>query len=486
LVPDLRQVARTGQAIRFENEAAQLHRWFEVHAFRVGNPHENKVQFFSNDITERKAGGPGAEREPCTVEESAGGRDGWRDVLGPDDGALMDANSTFLNLMGYSRREVESARTYLAEVNPAGIPGGEPCRVEEICGDRTRRSLRKRILHKDGTRQWFVFAGSSLGDNTCVEFCVDISDRKKAEEALQESEDRFRTLIEQACDAFFLHDGNGRFLEVNRQACESLGYTREELLRMRVFDVEQEMDIRKAQQAWEQAEPGKAYTLQGHQRRKDGTAFPVEVRLSAYYIDGQKLHLGLVRDTTERKRAEDALRESEERFRALVTASSDVVYRMSPDWSEMRQLSGRNFLADTEAPNRNWLPDYIHPDDQARVTAAINEAIRTKSIFELEHRVLRVDGSLAGRSRERPRYKMRTAKSWNGSVPRVMLPSASGRRKCGNAWPPSSIPPMTPLSARPWMGRSTPGSRRREDLRLPGIGGRGQTDADAFSAGSRE
>jgi len=56
----------------------------------------------------------------------------------------------------------------------------------------------------------------------------------------------------------------------------------------------------------------------------------------------------------------------------------------------------------------NWLPDYIHPDDQARVTAAINEAIRTKSIFELEHRVLRVDGSLGWTFSRATRYKMRT------------------------------------------------------------------------------
>jgi signal transduction histidine kinase len=76
---------------------------------------------------------------------------------------------------------------------------------------------------------------------------------------------------------------------------------------MCVFDVEQEVDIRKARQAWEQAEPGKAYTLQGRQRRKDGTAFPIEVRLSACYIHGQKLHLGLARDTTERKQAEERL-----------------------------------------------------------------------------------------------------------------------------------------------------------------------------------
>src|ERR1022692_3510189 len=65
-----------------------------------------------------------------------------------------------------------------------------------------------------------------------------VPDRKKAEAALRESEDRFRTLIEQASDAFFLHDSDGRFLEVNRQACESLGYTREEMLGMPVFDVD--------------------------------------------------------------------------------------------------------------------------------------------------------------------------------------------------------------------------------------------------------
>jgi PAS domain S-box-containing protein len=96
----------------------------------------------------------------------------------------------------------------------------------------------------------------------------------------------------------------------------------------------------------------------------------------------------------ERKLAEAALRASEARLHALVTASSEVMYRMSPDWSEMRQLHGGDFIADTEEPTRNWLQQYIHPDDQPRVLAAIDEAIRTKSMFEMEHRVLRVNGSL--------------------------------------------------------------------------------------------
>ena len=87
-------------------------------------------------------------------------------------------------------------------------------------------------------------------------------------------------------------------------------------------------------------------------------------------------------------------RDSELRFRAFVKATSDAVYRMSSDWSEMRQLEGRDFIADVGAPTGSWLEKYIHPEDQERVMAVIREAIRAKGVFELEHRVLRVDGTL--------------------------------------------------------------------------------------------
>lgn len=88
------------------------------------------------------------------------------------------------------------------------------------------------------------------------------------------------------------------------------------------------------------------------------------------------------------------LRVTEGRFRALVEATSDVTYRMSPDWSEMRQLHGGGFLSAAEEPTTDWLAKYIHPDDQPRCLAAIREAIRAKAPFELEHRVRRMDGTL--------------------------------------------------------------------------------------------
>lgn len=96
----------------------------------------------------------------------------------------------------------------------------------------------------------------------------------------------------------------------------------------------------------------------------------------------------------QRAEAEARVRYSEERFRALVTATSDVVYRMSADWREMRQLDGRGFLADTESPLVAWLDEYLPEGDQPAVLAAVDEAVRTNSTFQLEHRVLRADGSI--------------------------------------------------------------------------------------------
>jgi signal transduction histidine kinase len=88
------------------------------------------------------------------------------------------------------------------------------------------------------------------------------------------------------------------------------------------------------------------------------------------------------------------LRASEERFRAFVVATSDVVYSASADWREMRYLAGKVFIADTFGPSRVWLERYIPSDDQKQVRVAIEAAIRARSTFELEHRVIRADGTI--------------------------------------------------------------------------------------------
>jgi len=99
-------------------------------------------------------------------------------------------------------------------------------------------------------------------------------------------------------------------------------------------------------------------------------------------------------DVTERIVAEKRLKASEQRLSALLRVSSEVRYLMSADWSEMQMLTGSGFLADTATANKNWLADYIYPDDQTSVTAAIRHAIETKLPFSFEHRVILADGTI--------------------------------------------------------------------------------------------
>ena len=98
-------------------------------------------------------------------------------------------------------------------------------------------------------------------------------------------------------------------------------------------------------------------------------------------------------DVTARVASEIALRVSEDRFKALRDVTGDVIYRMSPDWRFMDELNGRGFLRGTEEEGVWRMEDYVPAESIEAVKEAIDEAIRTKSTFELEHPVLRADGS---------------------------------------------------------------------------------------------
>lgn len=84
---------------------------------------------------------------------------------------------------------------------------------------------------------------------------------------------------------------------------------------------------------------------------------------------------------------------TEARLKALIEATSDAVYSLSPDCREMRELDGRGFLKDVKAPTTSWRSDNLHPDDRELIDSKIEECIREKKIFQLEHRVIRADGT---------------------------------------------------------------------------------------------
>jgi signal transduction histidine kinase/PAS domain-containing protein/ActR/RegA family two-component response regulator len=108
----------------------------------------------------------------------------------------------------------------------------------------------------------------------------------------------------------------------------------------------------------------------------------------------EELELRVRQRTVELARANESLTESERRFRAFVSATSDVVYRVSADWTEMLHLQGQDFTPGGVEPAGDWIEKHIHPDDRVRLTEAIQTATRTKGTFELEHRVFHDDGTL--------------------------------------------------------------------------------------------
>src|SRR5207248_1379269 len=145
------------------------------------------------------------------------------------------------------------------------------------------------------------------------------------------SEQRFRTFVDHATDAFFLHDEHGRILDVNRQACESLGYSRDELVGMVAFDFDPDVTPAELEALGPQLEGGRTIAFESRHRRKDGTVFPVEIRGQAFWESGRRFMVSLARDITDRTRAEEALRDSERRFRTLAEALPHMVWTAEPD-----------------------------------------------------------------------------------------------------------------------------------------------------------
>ncbi|MCL4756738.1 MAG: EAL domain-containing protein [Rhodocyclaceae bacterium] len=124
--------------------------------------------------------------------------------------------------------------------------------------------------------------------------------RRKAEQALRESEAHFRALVEHASDSLFVHDVRGRLVDVNERSCTSLGYSREELLALRIQDVDALFARHNLDGLRARLRKEGAASLESRYRRKDGSTFPVEISIASIDFNGRPHLLSLVRDVTER------------------------------------------------------------------------------------------------------------------------------------------------------------------------------------------
>jgi two-component system sensor histidine kinase/response regulator len=241
-------------------------------------------------------------------------------------------------------------------------------------------------------------------------------------ESLRLSEERFRLLVEHAVDDFFLHDDKGCFLDVNQRACTSTGYSREELLRMRVTDLTVAHTPDEVQRILDGTQPGDASTVLARHRRKDGSEFPVEVRISCLLIDGRKVFLGMARDISERVEAERAIRELNAQLERRAAASAaesrksasllQAVMDAAPDLIYVKDRNGRylfvnsatsKLMGRTQEDILGRGDEEIFPADLARQLALNDRLVITDgAAHEIEEKPVRDGVSRTYRSNKAP------------------------------------------------------------------------------------
>lgn len=264
-------------------------------------------------------------------------------------------------------------------------------------------------IRKDGTFVDVSITLSPLKDDSgeFIGFSViarDISESKKAERLLVESELKYRMLFDGANEAIYVANLDGRILDANKMACEQTGYTRRELMTLSVADIESLSVSNKVAERIETVRNHAFGFFETIHRRKDGTEYPVEVNAKLIEYSGGPAIIGMVRDISERKMSEEALRtvmSSLEDLESIVTSSPAVVFQWSYSPAEGRhvQFVSNNVQQFGYVPSElvsqvRGYDEFIHPDDRASVASEISKFHRTGADeFDLEYRIVTKDGS---------------------------------------------------------------------------------------------
>ena len=292
----------------------------------------------------------------------------WQDLLHPDD------------------------REWVLAENDRTNETGDPFRIEY------------RMICKDGHVVWVRDEAILLYDEEGRPLYwqgvfLDVTERKEAEEALRRSEESFRQLFENSVDALMVIDYDTRkVVDCNREACRSLGYTREEFLKLSLEDwvsdviPDEERKRRGDDTPWARAMAGETGAIIGfHENlhtRKDGTTFPVEVGVGSIDYRGRRMILTSVRDITERKEAEDEVIESREKYRSVVESVKEVIFRtdargrftfLNPAWTiitgfEVQESLDKSYLdfiyhSDLERNIRDFETIGAHGEDYSKYEA---------------------------------------------------------------------------------------------------------------------
>lgn len=399
--PDLQQIeapfqASLATASRYCYQYRVRHKqghyiWVEDqgHVMRNAAGEPIRIVGSTTDITNRKEVEETLQLQARVLESMGEGV-----VMANEIGQIVFTNPTFDRMFGYERGELLGRHVAILSDLP-------PDAANQLVNDciKTLRthgvwSGEARNRRKDGTSFMAgVYISALYVDANPYWIAVqqDITERKQAEIALRQSEERFRALIEQAPDAIYIANHEGTLLDVNTSACQMLGYTREALIGKTFVDIISPEDVPRLIATKASLLAGETLVGEWTHICKDGTRIPIEIS-TKILPDGY--WQVFARDIRDRKRAEAALRESEERYRILANAVPQMMWIDAadgkPEFFNHRTYEYLTGQIPSVHQDVDWLA-FVHPDEVEAVSAARATGLQTGAAYEVETRIRRFD-----------------------------------------------------------------------------------------------
>jgi diguanylate cyclase (GGDEF)-like protein/PAS domain S-box-containing protein len=319
-------------------------------------------------------------------------------------GRYLQVNRSLCEILGYTEEELQ-ALTWQEITHPDDLAASSDYARRIVEGEFPRYHLDKRFLHADGHTVWASLNVSVVRDAEgeplyFVSQIQDVTERKRAESALRESEQRFRGSFESAATGMALVGIDGRFLRVNRSLCEILGYPERGLLGKTFQEITHPDDLDADLDQVRRMLVGEIRTYQMEKRYFHKEGHVVWALLSVSLVHDEEdeplYFVSQIQDVSERKKFEKIIVESEERFRTLVQNSSDIITILDADGTvryvspAVERVTG--YMPEEQVGTNAF--GSVHPDDMEQALNTFAEVLKSAGLHPpLEFRVTHKDGS---------------------------------------------------------------------------------------------